>query len=230
VLLLVLSGIRQVLILRAERRKVNWKALGLGFRAIGRALKEASVVMMPACAACACAGVIIGTLGVTQVGIKMSDGLIAIAGNSLFVILLLSAIACTILGMGMSSIPVYIMVVITLAPALERFGVAPMTAHFFVFWFAIASFITPPVAIGAYVAASLADANPMRTGYVAMKLGIANYVLPFLFVYSPALLLKGPLEHIFLDVLTALVGITLLSWGIIGESFFGKLVQSSEHS
>ena len=166
--------------------------------------------------ACACAGLIIGALSVTQIGIVLSDAAVALAGDNQLILLALAAFACFILGMGMSSLPAYILVVIVVAPALLSFGVSPLASHLFIFWFAIVSFITPPVAIGAYVAAGIAGGSPMKTGLRAVRLGFCTYILPFMFVYKPALLLQGSVGEIILAVITSLVGVALISWGIGG--------------
>ena len=166
--------------------------------------------------ACACAGIIIGTLSVTQIGIVLSDAAVALAGSNQFILLALAAFACFILGMGMSSLPAYILVVIVVAPALLKFGVPPLASHLFIFWFAIVSFITPPVAIGAYVAAGIAGGSPMKTALRAVRLGFCTYTLPFMLVYNPALILQGSAGEIVLAVITSLVGVAFISWGIGG--------------
>ncbi|MFC1907624.1 TRAP transporter permease [Chloroflexota bacterium] len=166
--------------------------------------------------ACACAGIIIGALSITQIGIVLSDAAIALAGDNQLILLALAAFACFILGMGMSSLPAYILVVIVVAPALLKFGVPPLSSHLFIFWFAIVSFITPPVAIGAYVAAGIAGGSPMKTGLRAARLGFCTYTLPFMIVYNPALILQGSLGDIILAVVISLIGVALISWGIGG--------------
>jgi len=166
--------------------------------------------------ACACAGIIIGTLSVTQIGIVLSDAAVALAGGNQLILLALAAFACFILGMGMSSLPAYILVVIVVAPALLKFGVPPLASHLFIFWFAIVSFITPPVAIGAYVAAGIAGGSPMKTGLRAVRLGFCTFTLPFMLVYNPALILQGSAGEIILAVITSLVGVAFISWGIGG--------------
>lgn len=225
--LLVLFGFKQLFRLKKGEIHISSKLLGSAIKGMGLALKKSSLDMLPAGGACACAGIIIGTLGITQVGLKMSDGAVMLAGGNMFLLLLFSAIVSCLLGMGMSSIPCYIMVVIVIAPILESWGVPALAAHMFAFWFAIVSFITPPVAIGAYVAAGIAGANPMKTGYQAMLLAFTTYIIPFLFVYSPSLLLMGPFDKIIIDGITAVIGVTLVGWGLIGESFWEPVVWSS---
>jgi TRAP-type uncharacterized transport system fused permease subunit len=106
------------------------------------------------------------------------------------------------------------MVVILVAPALLKFGVPPLASHLFVFYWAITSFITPPVAVGSYVAAAIAKAKPMQTGFEAMRLGVSTYLVPFMFVYRRGLLLQGSLPEIVLACVPSLLGIVFLSWGL----------------
>jgi TRAP-type uncharacterized transport system fused permease subunit len=113
--------------------------------------------------------------------------------------------------MGMSSIPVYLTVAITVGPALIKFGLPPLAAHLFVFWWALTSFVTPPVAIAAYAAAGISGGDPFRTGFEAMRLGAGLYILPFMFIYKPGLLLMGTSGEIMLACGTCLVGIVALA-------------------
>ena len=122
-----------------------------------KGLSEGATSVLPAGMACATAGLVIGSLDLSQLGLKLSHGIVFLAGDSQFLLLLLAAVCCYILGIGMTSIPSYIMVVILVAPALKKFGVEPLVAHMFVFYWAITSFITPPIALGAYVAAAIAS-------------------------------------------------------------------------
>jgi TRAP transporter 4TM/12TM fusion protein len=179
-------------------------------------LKGGATGMVRPGIATACAGLIIGALSITQLGIVLSDAAVALAGGSQLALLLLAAVACFILGMEMTSLPAYIMVVIVVAPALLEFGVPPLSAHLFVFWFAITSFATPPVAVGAYVAAGIAGASPMKTAWRAVRLSFCTYILPFMFVYNPALLLDGSAGEIALVVLASAVGVSLIAWGLGG--------------
>jgi len=185
-------------------------------------LREAGISFITPAICTACCGIIIGTLSVTQLGTVLTSFAVKIGSEHLIFLLLISAFACFILGMGMSSLPAYIMTVIVVAPALLDFGVQPIVAHFFVFWFSIISFITPPVAIGAYVAASIANADPIKTGFTAMKLGIIEFILPFLFIFRPSYLLQGTTREIIYTILFSLLGSTILSNGL-GTYFFGKL-------
>ena len=166
---------------------------------------------------CACAGILIGAMAVTQLGLKMADTAVAISAGNQMILLILAGFTCFILGMGMGSLAIYIMVVIVVAPALLQIGVPSLASHMFVFWFALTCFLTPPVAVGAFVAAGIANASPMKTAWRATMLGFCTFTLPFMFVYKPALLLIGASPgDIAVAVIMALIGIVLLSWGLSG--------------
>jgi len=137
-------------------------------------------------------------------------------GDKLFLVLVMAAFASFVLGMGMSSIPCYLMVAIVVAPVLVKLGVQPLAAHLFVFWWALVSFITPPVAIAAYAAAGISGGDPLKTAVQAMRLGIITFIIPFIFVYEPAMLLMGSPLDIVQVVGTAVIGIFALSAGLIG--------------
>jgi TRAP transporter 4TM/12TM fusion protein len=166
--------------------------------------------------ACAMAGIMMASLSLTGVAVSLSGEIVRIAGNSVFFLLLLSAITSFILGMGMPSIPCYIFVSVMVAPALTNMGIWVVAAHFFVLWFGIGSFITPPVCMAAYVAAAVARVNPMKVAWRATLVGIGNFVIPFLFIYTPALLLKDSVPGVVLAILFAGLGMVALSTGISG--------------
>lgn len=161
-------------------------------------------------------GLVIGTMSMTGIGHSISYELVALAGGNLFLLLLMGAFASFILGMGMTSSACYIFLAITLAPALVGLGLNAIAVHLFVLYWGLVSFITPPVALGAITAASIAGANPMRTGYAAMRLGSVIYFVPFFFVLNPALILIGSPTDILFSVTTALAGVYLLSSGLEG--------------
>jgi len=122
-------------------------------------------------------------------------------------LLICAAVASLILGMGMPSVAAYALVAILVAPSLIQFGILPMAAHLFVFYFAVISNITPPVAVSCYAAVPLAGANATKTGFTAFRLGIASYIVPFVFCFNPALILVGSALDVFLGVLFVTVGI-----------------------
>ena len=133
------------------------------------------------------AGVIIGVSSTSGLGFNIAYALTSISNNNLFLLLLLAAVGSVILGMGMPSVPAYALVATLIAPALVELGVLPIAAHMFIFYFATVSSWTPPVAIACFATAAITGANPNRIGWVAMRLGILAYIVPFLFVYSPSL-------------------------------------------
>ena len=137
-------------------------------------------------------GFIIGSFTLTGVAHSIPYDIVALAGGNLYVMLVMGAIASFILGMGVSIAACYIFLAIVLAPGLIQGGFNPIAAHLFVLYCGLWSYITPPVALSAFAAAGIAEADPMRTGYAAMKLGVANYMVPFFFVISPAIILQGP--------------------------------------
>ncbi|MDD5007397.1 MAG: TRAP transporter fused permease subunit [Syntrophorhabdaceae bacterium] len=176
-------------------------------------------LLVPAMA-CASAGIVIGSIDTSGFGFKLSSMLVNLAGGNLFFLLLLTAVSSFILGMGMSSVPCYLVLAILVAPAMVKAGVAPMAAHLFVFYWGIMSFITPPVAVAAYVAASISKGDPMKTGYIAMRLAFVSYVVPFVFVYNPGLLLDGSWSTIILSIITATTGVIAIAIGF--EGFLAK--------
>ena len=164
----------------------------------------------------AATGIVMGTLNISGLAFGLSLALTQLAGGNLFVLLLMSAVLATILGMGMPTAGVYILMATLVAPALVNSGVNPIAAHMFIFYYGMLSMITPPVALAAFAAASLGEANPMRTGYEAMRFGWAAFVVPFLFVYSPTLLMIGDPVNVTVAVITAILGVWLVAIGVVG--------------
>jgi len=191
----------------------------LNFVKITRILKETGEGMLEIGVVCSAAGLIIGVVSLTGLGFTFSQALVSLAGGNTLLLLVLGATGAIILGMGMTVTAAYLLMVILIAPALIQLGVAPLNSHLFVFYFAVMSFLTPPVCLAVYAAASLAGADMMRTAYQAIKLGIAAYIVPFLFAYHPSLLLQGNLLEGVHAVLTAMIGISLLAIGVEGFLF-----------
>ncbi|HHX50930.1 MAG TPA: TRAP transporter large permease subunit, partial [Clostridia bacterium] len=140
--------------------------------------------------------------------------LIMLAGGKLFFIMLLAMILSTILGMGMSTVPAYVIAAAVVAPALVQAGVPVMAAHLFVLYYAIISTITPPIAISAFTAAAIADSDPLETALKSVRLAISGYIIPFLFVYRPPLLAQGTNWEIVYTAVITLIAIYALSRGI----------------
>tara|TARA_B110000305_G_scaffold240351_1_gene310698 strand:- start:543 stop:2549 length:2007 start_codon:yes stop_codon:yes gene_type:complete len=167
---------------------------------------------VPVTIACACAGIIIGSVFVSGLGLKFTQSVIDLSGGNLFPLLCLTAIAAIVLGMGMTTTAVYITVAALIVPSLIKAGVFPIAAHMFAFYFGVVSSITPPVALASFAGAAIAKSPPMATAFESSKIGIAKYIVPFAFVYNPALLLEGPLYlslYSFISVLIAYWAMTI---------------------
>jgi TRAP transporter 4TM/12TM fusion protein len=168
---------------------------------------------------CAGAGLIIGTLNITGLAFKFPTVLVSVAAGNIFLLFLMSAIAASILGMGMPVVAAYLLTACIAAPALVNAGISPLVAHFFIFYYGVLSFLTPPVCLAAYAAASVAQANMVQTAVQAMKLGIAAYLVPFIFAYRPALLLLGTAFEILEASVTAIIGVCFIAMGVEGFLF-----------
>ena len=186
------------------------------FHALFDAVRQTGLAVLDIIMICCGAGVVIGVLSVSGLGFGLTLALVGIAEHSLILLLLLAALVSIVLGMGMPTVAVYVLLAALVAPALVKSGVLDLAAHLFVLYFGMMSFITPPVAVAAFAAASIAKADPFRTGFTAMRFGWAAYIVPFLFVYSPELILVGRPEMIAIDIATALIGIWLISAGFVG--------------
>ena len=134
----------------------------------------------------------------------------------MWLLLILAAIVSIILGMGMPTVGVYVLLAALVAPAMVKIGLSPMASHMFVMYFGMMSMITPPVALAAYAAASLAQTDPMRTGWTAVRFGWIAFIIPFLFIRSPSLLLEGPIISIVIDFIGALIGVWFICAAFAG--------------
>jgi TRAP transporter 4TM/12TM fusion protein len=169
--------------------------------------------------ACACAGIVIGAVTDSGFGIRVSNVVVTIGQNQLWLALISTMFASLILGMGITTTAVYVTLVVLVIPALEKLGIPPIAAHMFAFYFGVLSAITPPVALAAYAAAGIAGAKTMETGWVAVRLAISGFIVPFMFAYSPELLLIGSWYMILFSAITALIGVTILSSAVVGYLF-----------
>ncbi len=169
---------------------------------------------------CSAIGIIVASLVITGAGINLSSGLLTLSKGSTFLLLLFAAGANFILGMGMTSVTCYIITVVLLAPALIKIGIEPIAAHMFLFYYGTISFITPPVAIGAYVAANIAGADFWKTAWKATLLGSAAFIIPWSFVYNPALLFVGPLSETFKVLFFCVTGCFSIGVAIVGVFWF----------
>jgi TRAP transporter 4TM/12TM fusion protein len=192
-----------------QGRRPKLRSLGETFARTGRGVVD--IVLIGAAA-----GIVIGVLNITGLSFNLTYVLVQIGGSSALLLLLLAAVICIILGMGMPTLGVYVLLAALVAPALIELGINPMAAHLYILYFGMMSMITPPVAVAAFAAAAVAKADPMRTGYAAMRFGWTAFVVPFLFVASPTLILIGRPHVVAAAVVTAFLGVWLASIGFAG--------------
>jgi len=181
-----------------------------------RILPQVGLAVLDIIVITAAAGIIIGVLNRTGLSFALTQNLVSLVDKSLPLLLVAAAAISILLGMGMPTISVYVLLAALMAPSIKQLGVEPMAAHLFVLYFGMMSMITPPVAIAAFAAASLARTAPMRTAWEAMRFGWPAYVMPFLFVFSPSLILIGEPGPVVLAAATALAGVWLVTAAIVG--------------
>ncbi|WP_180156285.1 TRAP transporter permease [Acinetobacter sp. YH12045] len=205
------------------------KSTRMGVKDILDALVDGAKQSLSVMAACAVVGIIIGVVSLTSFGSVMTSSIMSLGAGSLFLTLFLTMIASMILGMGLPSIPAYIITATMAAPALANFDIPVLVAHMFVFYFGLFANITPPVALAAFAGAGIAGGDPMRTGFQALKLSLAGFIVPFLFVYNPAMLMidttnvaVNAREFAF-PAWTTIVSITVTS--VIGILALGSAVE-----
>jgi TRAP-type uncharacterized transport system fused permease subunit len=182
-----------------KRPQIYLEALAKGGEQCGRIMVAVAAI-----------GIIVGVMNLTGLGIRFSNMILAFSGDDLFFALFLVAIASMILGMGLPTIPAYLIIVLIMGQAIENLGVPKMLVHLFVLYYGVLSAITPPVAIAAYAAAPIAGSNPMVTAVQAIKLSFVGFIIPFVFIYNPSLTLVVGFETVpFLWVVARL---TLAIW------------------
>ena len=204
-----LATLPVALMRKSTREGITWRTV---LEALQGGARDALAVAM----ACACAGIVIGVISLTGIGITFTQIVIALAQNSLVLALVLTAIAGIVLGMGMPTTPAYIVMVALLVPALVKLGVLVPAAHMFALYFAVLSAITPPVALAVFAAAALAKANMWRAGFEAMRIAAAGFIVPFMFVFEPALLAIGEWDAIARATVSATVGVMALAAALYG--------------
>jgi TRAP transporter 4TM/12TM fusion protein len=197
---------------------IPFRGKRISFRDFYEMLRDSGLSVLDLFMLGAAAGIMIGTLNYSGVGFSLSLVLITVAAGSLIALLALCAITNIILGLGLPTVGVYIVLATLVAPTMIKMGITPMAAHMFIMYYGCLSMITPPVAIASFVAANLAGADQNRTGWASMTFGWTIYVVPFMFVYSDTLLMKGEPVSIFFDFVTALVGVWFVSAGMMGYS------------
>jgi TRAP transporter 4TM/12TM fusion protein len=177
---------------------------------------KASIVVANACAS---AGIITGAITATGMGLRFSDILITVAGGNVLILLLLTMVACLIIGLPLPPVSCYLVLVVLAVPALVKLGVHPMAAHLFIFFFGVMGNISPPVAPTSFAAAGIAGSNPFRTTNLAFLISFPSYLVPYLFVYGPELMLYGTLGKIITTIISAIVGVTCMSIALQGWLF-----------
>jgi TRAP transporter 4TM/12TM fusion protein len=191
----------------------------IGLGKIFKILTSMGRSMLEIAAITGLAGVVIGILQLTGLGFTLTFTLLNLGQNSAILLLVLTAVVSMILGMGMPTTAVYVLLAVLVAPGLAKLGIVPIAAHLFIFYFGMLSMITPPVCIASYAAASIGKTDPIKTGWEGMRLCAIAYVVPFLFVFSPSLLLIGQWWEVALSIATAIVGAILLGVGLVGYLF-----------
>lgn len=217
------SVIRAGTLATASAAMVSWLTPHrMGIMSILKAFEMAGIMSIQIIAVCACAGIIVGVISLTGVGARFSSMLLNIADTSQLLALFFAMCIAIMLGMGMPTTAAYAVAASVVAPGLIDLGIPQLTAHFFVFYFAVVSAITPPVALASYAAAGISGANPMETSVASFKIGISAFVVPFMFFYNSAILMDGEWVEIIRAALTATVGVFLLSAGVQGWFVGGR--------
>jgi TRAP transporter 4TM/12TM fusion protein len=204
-----LSCVPVALLRKTTRKGITW-------RTVWNALEDGAKNSVAVALACACAGIVIGIITLTGAAINFTSVVIGLSKELLVLALILTMLAGIVLGMGMPTTPAYIVMVSLLVPAIIKLGAIPPAAHMFAFYFAILSAITPPVALAVYAAAGLAKAPLWESGWAAMRVGAAGYIVPFMFIFEPSLLMIGDWPAILASAATASVGVVCLAAGLHG--------------
>ena len=208
-LIAVLSFIIISLFLRYDGSKLDLRLFLRSFVSAGKAAVEIILI-------CAIAGMIIGLVARSGLSFGLGFFLVQLGKSSLLLLLIVTAVVCIVMGMGLPTVGVYLLLASLAAPPLVELGLNPMAAHLFVLYFGMLSMLTPPVAIAAFVAANLAKADAMRTALEAVRIGWPAYLIPFIFIATPELLLNGSITAILVMFIKSLVGVAVITSGIVG--------------
>ncbi|WP_223274948.1 TRAP transporter fused permease subunit [Tateyamaria sp. syn59] len=211
------SVIRAGTLAIASAAVVSWLTpYRMGPKQVYEALGNGGRMSLQIIIVCACAGLIVGVISLTGVGARFSSLLFDLAQQSTLLALIFAMMISVILGMGMPTTAAYAVAASVVAPGLIEIGITPLISHFFVFYFAVVSAITPPVALAAYAGAAIAGSEPMRTSVTSFKVGLAAFIVPFMFFYSPGLLMEAPWYVSVQNLLTALIGVYMLAGAVQG--------------
>jgi TRAP transporter 4TM/12TM fusion protein len=194
----------------------GYKGARLNARQLLEALRATGLIAIDIVIIGAMAGIVIGILEVRGLGFGLTFSLVQLGGGNLLALLALTAVVSIVLGMGMPTTAIYLLVAVLAAPPLIEMGVEPIAAHLFVLHFGLMSMITPPIALAAFAAANLAGAKPMATSFMALRFGWSAFVVPFVFIASPGLLMLGDATDITIATLKAFAGIWLVSCALMG--------------
>lgn len=200
----------------------NRKEQRLNFQAIHKIIVTVARDMIGLSSVVAVAGIVVATLTLVGVALKIAGIIVTISGGVLIIALILTMVLAIVLGMGMPTTSAYIVAAAVLAPAISQMGVPAVATHLFIFYYACMSSVTPPVAVAAYAAATIAGANMTKVGWTAFKLALAAFIVPFMFVYGPALLWQGSGIGIFYAAMTATIGVTAFVGSTSGWWLFGR--------
>ncbi len=193
--------------------RLNWPSVLYAFNEAARAILSVAT-------ACACAGIMIAVFESTALSARLATLLVTISGGNMLFLLFLTMIASLLLGMPLPTTPAYIVLAILIAPALVRAGLTPLSAHFFVFYFACMAPVTPPIALASYTAAGIAGADINKTGWISWSITLPSFIVPYMFIYGPELLLAGGTAgSIFLALMSAVIGVIGMGSAIRGYFF-----------
>ena len=183
----------------------------LNIKKLGEAFEDGAKMALGVAAACACAGMVVGATTLTGLGLKIANGLVILGHGNLMFTLFFTMIASLILGMGLPTTAKYVVLSIMAAPALIDLGVYPIAAHLFILYFGVIADLTPPVALAAYAGAGISGGNSMKTGFIAVRLAVAGFTIPYVFALDPGLMfLSGSIGHNLILIVTSLVGVLAL--------------------
>ena len=203
---------------------LNWKTYP---KIIVAALTKAGKSCADILIAVGCVGILVAVLDTTGAGLKFAQFVLSFSGDSIFISLVITMFGCMILGMGMPTFPAYLIIVLVMGPVIVTLGVVPVAMHLFVFYYGVFSMITPPVAMASYAAATVAGSGPMETCIAAFKIGLIGFIIPFVFVYHPSILLivEGfSFFDMLLSIVRLLLAFLMLNTAILGLGIFiGKL-------
>jgi TRAP transporter 4TM/12TM fusion protein len=199
-------------------------ATRMGPRKLLLGMEKGALGAIQVALACACAGIIVGVLSLTGLGLKLSTVLTDLSGHNLLILAFLTMIAAIILGTGLPTVPTYLVLVILVAPAMVKMGVVPLAAHLFVFYYGALADLTPPTMITVYTAAAIAETKDvLRTSAAAMRLSLAGFILPFMFIYIPAFILHGTILEVSRAAITGMLSVTCLAACLEGSYFYRRI-------